>query len=107
MQFWLSEQTIERINLVFARHTTVEKVVLYGSRAKGTHKPSSDIDLTLYGYGISQKEKNRILDELEELDLPYSIALLVSNQLIHVQLRDHIERVEVVFYGRNLDICAG
>ena len=107
MQFGLSEQTIERINLIFARHPAVEKVVLYGSRAKGTHKPGSDIDLTLYGNGISQKEKNRILDELEELDLPYSIDLSVFNQISHVQLRDHIERVGVVFYGRHLDICAG
>jgi predicted nucleotidyltransferase len=107
MQFGLSEQTIEKINSVFARHPEVEKVVLYGSRAKGTHKPGSDIDLTLYDEGIAQKEKNQILDELEELDLPYTIDLSVFNQLSHVQLRDHIERVGVVFYARHLDSCAG
>jgi len=103
MQFGLSAQTIDRINSVFARHPEVEKAVLYGSRAKGTYKPGSDIDLTLYGNEISLKQKNRILDELEELDLPYSIDLSVFSQLSHVQLRDHIERVGVVFYARHLE----
>jgi len=103
MQFGLSEQTIDRINSVFARHPEVEKAVLYGSRAKGTYKPGSDIDLTLYGNEISLKQKNRILDELDELDLPYSIDLSVFSQLSHVQLRDHIERVGVVFYARHLE----
>lgn len=107
MQFGLSGQTIERINSVFARHPDVEKVVLYGSRAKGTYKPGSDIDLALYGKEISLKQKNRILDELDELDLPYSIDISVFNQLSHVQLRDHIERVGVVFYARHCDSCVG
>ena len=107
MQFGLSEQTIEKIISVFAKHPEVEKVVLYGSRAKGTYKPGSDIDLTLYGNEISLKQKNRMLDELEELDLPYSIDLSVFNQLSHVQLRDHIDRVGVVFYARHLDSCVG
>ena len=107
MPFGLNGQTIERVNSVFARHPEVEKVVLYGSRAKGTYKPGSDIDLTLYGNKISLKQKNNILDELEELDLPYSIDLSVFNQLSHVQLRDHIERVGVVFYARHLDSCVG
>lgn len=107
MQFGLSGQTIERINSVFARHPEVEKVVLYGSRAKGTYKPGSDIDLALYGNEISLKLKNRILDELDELDLPYSIDISVFSQLSHIQLRDHIERVGVVFYARRLESRVG
>ena len=107
MQFGLSGQTIERINSVFARHPEVEKAVLYGSRAKGTYKPGSDIDLTLYGNEISLKQKNRILDELDELDLPYSIDLSVFSQLSHAQLRDHIERVGDVFYARHLESRVG
>ena len=107
MQFGLSQQTREAINAVFARHPTIEKVVLYGSRAKGTHKPGSDIDLTLYGNAISQPETNQILDELDALDLPYSIDLSVYSRLSHPQLREHIERIGVVFYARHLDRCVG
>jgi len=100
MRFGLSEQTIARIGSVLARHPGVQKAVLYGSRAKGNHKPGSDIDLTLYGEELSHKEMDRILEELDELDLPYTIDLSVFGQLSHDGLRDHIERVGVEFYAR-------
>lgn len=100
MRFGLSEQTIAGIGAVFARHPSVEKAVLYGSRAKGNHRPGSDIDLTLLGGDISAQEMNRIFDELDELDLPYSIDLSVFDQLKHDGLRGHIERVGVEFYSR-------
>ena len=100
MRYGLSEQTIQKINSVFARHPHVEKAVLYGSRAKGNYKPGSDIDLTLYGEEIPPEEKNRILDELDDLDLPYVIDLSVFNHLTHAKLRDHIERVGLVFHQR-------
>ena len=34
---------------VFAQRPQIEKVILYGSRVKGTYKPFSDIDITLVG----------------------------------------------------------
>ncbi|HTG45994.1 MAG TPA: nucleotidyltransferase domain-containing protein, partial [Verrucomicrobiae bacterium] len=34
---------------VFRRHPEVTRVILFGSRAKGTHRPSSDVDLALTG----------------------------------------------------------
>jgi predicted nucleotidyltransferase len=100
MRFGLSEQTIERIGSVFARHPGVQKAVLFGSRAMGTCKPGSDIDLTLFGEDISHREMNRIFEELEELDLPYSVDVSVFSALRHDGLRDHIARVGVVFYAR-------
>lgn len=100
MRYGLSEPTIAKIGSVFAKHPAVAKAVLYGSRAKGSHKPGSDIDLTLYGDDISLKEKHQILDELDALDLPYLIDLSIFSQLSHAQLRAHIERVGVVLYQR-------
>ena len=49
MNHGLPSQTVEKIHTVFSRFPAIEKAVLYGSRAKGTHKTGSDIDLTLYG----------------------------------------------------------
>ena len=50
MTFGLSDATIEKIRSVFARHPQVEKAVLYGSRAKGTFRNGSDIDLSLFAH---------------------------------------------------------
>ncbi|HEY5769826.1 MAG TPA: nucleotidyltransferase domain-containing protein [Terrimicrobium sp.] len=34
---------------VFRRHPEIRSVKLFGSRAKGTHTPHSDVDLALWG----------------------------------------------------------
>ena len=100
MQFGLSEQTIKRINSVFARHPEVEKAVLYGSRAKGNFKPGSDIDLTLYGSGLTHALLLDLLVELDDLLLPWMIDLSLFASLNHPALQEHIERVGEVFYQR-------
>ena len=101
MRYGLSEQTIEKICSVFANHPAIDKAVLYGSRAKGNFKPGSDIDLSLHGAGVSLKELGDIDCELDDLLLPYTIDLLIFDDLDHAELREHIERVGVIFYQRS------
>jgi uncharacterized protein len=103
MRYGLSEQTIEMICGVFANHLAIDKAVLYGSRAKGNFKQGSDIDLSLHGAGISLKELGDIDLELDDLLLPYTIDLLIFDNLDHTGLREHIERIGVVFYQRTRD----
>ena len=45
----LSPDEIERMRSVFRRVPAIREVVLYGSRARGTHRAGSDIDLALVG----------------------------------------------------------
>ena len=98
MKFGLSKDTIDKIHGVFTQFQTIEKAVLYGSRAKGNYKPGSDIDLTLYGDALTHKLLGDIADMLDDLLLPYMIDLSIFEQLDHVKLKEHIERVGVVFY---------
>lgn len=100
MRYGLSEQTIEKICGVLARHPAIDRAVLYGSRAKGNFKPGSDIDLTLFGDSLTSRELGIIDEELDDLLLPYQIDLSIFNQIDHAKLREHIERVGVVFYQR-------
>lgn len=100
MPYGLNTQILERIRGVFACHPTVIKAVLYGSRAKGTHKTGSDIDLTLYGNTLTQQDLSTLDDELDDLLLPYTIDLSLFHALAHAPLREHIERVGVVLYAR-------
>ncbi len=100
MPYGLSEQTIARIRGVFAAHPSIERAVLYGSRAKGTYKPGSDIDLTLHGDALTFQELGMIVEKLDELLLPYQIDLSLFNQIEHDGLKEHIARVGVVFYSR-------
>jgi predicted nucleotidyltransferase len=100
MYFGLSDMTIEKICDVLSRHPSVEKAVLYGSRAKGTFRLGSDIDLSLHGKKITLQELGDIDSELDDLLLPYTIDLLVFDVLEHVKLREHIERVGKVLYQK-------
>lgn len=43
--FGLSEETIEEISSVFKHYDNIDKVVIFGSRAKGNYRSGSDIDL--------------------------------------------------------------
>lgn len=102
-QFGLSQRVIDSIRSVLARHPSVRRALVYGSRAKGNHKPGSDIDLSLCeepGQSISPREVARILDEIDDLLLPYTLDLSVFEQLGNAELRAHIERVGQVFYER-------
>lgn len=100
MKYGLTETTAENICAVFARFPEIEKAILYGSRAKGNFKTGSDIDLTLCGEALTSDLRSTIASALDDLMLPYTIDLSVFNQLNHEELREHIERVGVVFYER-------
>lgn len=38
MKYGLNENTLESIISIFANHSKIEKVLLYGSRAKGNYR---------------------------------------------------------------------
>ncbi len=100
MKYGLPKTAIEKIGAVFSRFPAIEKAVLYGSRAKGNFKAGSDIDLTLHGVTLTSDLRSTIASELDDLLLPYTIDLSIFDDLNHVKLREHIERVGVVFYER-------
>lgn len=100
MKYGLSQETIAKICAVFARFREIDRAVLYGSRAKGNFKPGSDIDLALYGEALTRAVRSAVASELDDLLLPYTIDLSLFDELDHVKLRDHIERVGVIFYQR-------
>ena len=100
MKYGLKEHTIEKMKNVFAQFPEVEKVILYGSRAKGTYRPGSDIDLTLMGSALNLKTLFRIETELDDLLLPYMIDLSIFDHIDNPDLLDYIRRVGKVFYQR-------
>ena len=97
----LSGKCVAQINYVFATHDKVEQVLLYGSRALGTYKAGSDIDLTLLGNELSTRDLLSILVELDDLLLPYKFDVSIYSQLTHKELINHIEKAGKPFYQKN------
>ena len=101
MLYGLSRDIVVRVNKIFMQYEQVKEVVLYGSRAKGTFKPGSDIDLTLKGDDLNLKVLNKIGLDLDELLLPYIFDISIYSHITNKDLLDHIERVGLVFYRKN------
>lgn len=101
LRFGLKESTIQKICTVFARYPQVEKAVLYGSRAKGNYKNGSDIDLTLRGGAdLTLDVQYKIMEELDDLLLPYTIDLSIFRDISDPDVVEHIRRVGVLFYEK-------
>ena len=98
-RFGLSEDDISRLCQVFERYPRVEQVLVYGSRAKGTHRPGSDIDLTVKGE-LDWQVFNQLTIELDDLLLPYQIDLSIYQHIENDELKAHIQRHGQVVYGR-------
>jgi predicted nucleotidyltransferase len=100
MNHGLPEPVIDRIQRVLDRHPAVDRAVLYGSRAKRTHRHGSDINLTLQGARLDDRTLNRIANDLDDLLLPWQFDLCHFDRLTHQDLVAHIRRVGVILYER-------
>ena len=98
MKYGLKESEIEQICTVFAGYPEVEKAILYGSRAKGSYRAASDIDLTLTGKKLNLSLLLKIENELDELLLPYKIDLSLFHKIQNKDLIEHINRIGIMFY---------
>lgn len=102
MKYGLPEPTIEQICGVLARYPQITRAILYGSRAKGNYKNGSDIDLTLYGGAeLTLQVLYKIMDELDDLLLPYTIDLSIMSNITDPDVLEHIRRVGVTFYEKS------
>ena len=100
MSFGLKPETIARIRDILAEHGEVDEAIVYGSRAKGTSKPGSDIDISLKGQAIDLHVLNKISHEFDELPIPYTIDVSNYNRIDNPELLSHIDRVGKLLYKR-------
>jgi len=98
MDTGLSPKTIHALEGVFKQFDAIGKVVLYGSRALGTHKPGSDIDLALFGSEITPDLIASIAILIDDLLLPYTLDLTAYALIGNDALREHIDRVGIELF---------
>ncbi len=96
----LSAETLAKVCTVLERFPEVERAVLFGSRAKGTYKPGSDIDLSLEGPALDWRVVGRIYDALDDLLLPYKFSLIVHDKALDPEVAAHITRVGITVFER-------
>jgi uncharacterized protein len=88
---------LDIIRAVFARHPEITAVKLFGSRAKGSQRPESDVDLALWG-DVDALAAEAIAAELDDLPLPYHYDVMPFASITLESLRQHIERVGITIF---------
>ena len=87
-----------KLTALFKKNEHIERVVLYGSRAKGNFKPFSDVDITLFGSELTQSDLSQLLVDIDDLLLPYQFDVSLFKSLKNEELIAHIERVGIEIY---------
>ena len=99
-KYGLSEIELENIISVFKENIKIDKVVLFGSRAKGNYSNGSDIDVSLVGKDLSINDILDLSIQLDEFDFPYKFDILIYNTIKEKALIEHIDRAGIVLYEK-------
>lgn len=93
MKYHIDDDVLADIR-AFARKNGIRRVVLFGSRARGTHSPRSDIDLAATGGNVAEFHED--LEEKARTLLMFDVVNVDTG--IEPELSDAIRKDGVVIY---------
>lgn len=100
MPYGLKDTELASLTSLFSKNEHIERVILYGSRAKGNYKPFSDVDITLVGRELTHSDLNRMILDIDDLLLPYMFDISIFHTLKSSDLIDHINRRGISIYEK-------
>lgn len=95
MKYGLSKEVYEKIKKVIDRNKSC-KILLFGSRARGDYKETSDIDLAVLSE-ISRDEQYKLMNEIDMLDIVYKVDIVFVDSNTKAELVESIKRDGVEF----------
>ena len=99
--YGFSEKEWRLMQQLLASNANIDKALLYGSRAKGTFKDFSDVDIALVGVSLSRVDLFRLNSSFYDSTFPYEVDFSILSKLKNEDLIDHISRRGVVIYEKN------
>ncbi|MDR2491041.1 MAG: nucleotidyltransferase domain-containing protein [Spirochaetaceae bacterium] len=95
----IKQEELSMILPVLQNHKNIERALVFGSRAKGNAKLSSDIDIAVFG-NIDFISVEKIILDLEELPMLQKFDVLSYNDIKNNALKQHIDRVGIPIYEK-------
>ena len=94
----LSPKELEILKDVFKKFDDIKEVILFGSRALGTHKTAADIDLAIKG-NVDINTLSKLKYTLEEdTNLPYFFDVVIYDNLENMELKKYIDGIGNIIY---------
>jgi len=100
VKFGLKKKHLREIVKILASFPEVERAVLFGSRAKGNYRRSSDIDIAVYGKEISFHTILLLKGAFEESYLPFFVDVVNGENLKDEEFKKEIEKYGKVIYRK-------
>lgn len=91
--YGLRQEIIEKIKNIATRNSV--KIIIFGSRARGNYKPTSDIDLAVIE-NITEEQKYKIIDEIDQIDSEYKIDLVFAQNIKNNKFFNEIKKEGIV-----------
>ncbi len=96
----LSQQELETLHHYLAPFAEqIERVAVFGSRASGTHRPASDIDLVVYG-PVDAQTLDRLYSQFIDSNLPLRVDLVAYEHITNPALKQHIDRTAQLLFSQ-------
>lgn len=97
----LTEKQVDLIKRILQPYTEkIDKVCLFGSRATGTYRENSDIDLVIHGI-TDEKVINRLWTLFDESSLPYKVDIKSYELTSYPPLKRHMNDTEALLFTKN------
>lgn len=98
MIFGLTKISFEKIKTLFINNPEIQEIKIFGSRALGTFKEGSDIDIAIYGPSITPQTIRGLMLAYHHLNLPYKLDIIHYDSILNPALKAHIDE-----HGKSLN----
>lgn len=89
----LSKEVIDSIRKI-AKNNNKYKFYIFGSRAKGTYKNTSDIDIAIFE-NVTDEDKFKIMNEFDMLNIIYKIDLIFVTKELKEEFLESIQKNKI------------
>lgn len=97
----LKNEFLKLIHVAAGKFPEIESIKLFGSRAVGTAKDGSDIDIVLFGNSVQRDTMLKLKDYLEnEVNIPHFFDIVIYDQISHDNLKSHIDSFGKTIYTK-------
>lgn len=93
----------KKIKEISSKYHDIEKVVLFGSRARGDNKRTSDIDIAIFPSSKLFKSETAIWFDIEEIDTLLQFDIVIISKDTNDELIENIKKEGIVLYEKNFE----
>lgn len=95
-----NDYVLQQIIKVTSEFKQIQKVMLFGSRARGDNTPQSDYDIAVYPYKYPFSDYTNLCSKIDDLDTLYKIDLVVISDKLEPSLTQNIEKEGIIIMER-------